>query len=101
MKHFLKITTKTACINKIFIFCYANNMICLSPTHILMARICIGQVRQSNVLYSFESHSIGMGRLNPFEVRVKVKKPRLDRCRTRTYVLFGLRQARSCPLKYG
>ena len=46
-------------------------MICLSRTYVLvlmLARICIGQVRQSNVLYPFESHSVGMGRLNPFEV---------------------------------
>ena len=49
-----------------------KNMICLSRTYILvlmLACIFMGQVRQSNVLYSFESHSVGMGRLNPSEVR--------------------------------
>ena len=64
---FFQITTKT-----VFIFYYAKNMICLSRTYILvliLACICMGQVRQSNVLYSFESHSVGMGRLNPLEVR--------------------------------
>ena len=71
-KHFLKITTKTVCINKIFILYYTKNITCLSHTYILvliLASICMGQVRQSNVIYSFESHSVGIGRLNPFEVR--------------------------------